>query len=72
MNKIFTYLIVLVAFTTQNFASVDSLEVVNFLNMSIEDLMKINIKVSSIKELDVFATPSTVTIIDKNTILMYN
>lgn len=47
----------------------DSLQIRDIMNLSIEDLLKIKVSVSSSKSQSVFETPSTVTIIDQEMIL---
>ena len=54
------------------FAQEDTLKVENAFNLSLEELLSVKIKVSSVKAIDLLSTPSSVTIIDRSTIERYN
>ncbi len=65
-------LIVLLLFNTSIYSQPDSLPVEDIYNMSLEDLLKIKVTVTSTNSLFVFNTPSTVTIIEHEMIEEYS
>lgn len=69
---LFLNLIVLLAITNAKAQTVDSLKPQDIFNMSLQDMLNVPIKVSSTIPTDVFNSPSTVTVIDRETIDQYN